>query len=130
MKLSFTVSNSPILKNIRGIFATEKIKKGQLIESCPIILFTKKEDYLIDETILGNYVYEWNKLFDCLVLGYGSLFNHSYSPNAVYKRDYKKQRMNYYAISEIKKGEEILINYNGKVENKTPLDPAHIDFKR
>lgn len=130
MKLSFTVSNSPGLKNIRAIIATEKIKKGQMIESCPVILFPLKEDDLIDRTNLGNYVFAWNKTHDCIVLGYGSIINHSFSPNTKYIRDYKKLRMNFYAISEINQDEEILINYNGKVENKSPLDPGHVDFKR
>ena len=129
MEIPIRISNSKSLKGIRCLIASRTIKKGELIESCPIIIFSEKEDELIDQTILGNYIFEWKKNDYCFVLGYGVLLNHSYNPNTLYKRDYIRKNMNFYAIREIKTGEEILINYNGMPHKKDLLDPMHIDYK-
>jgi SET domain-containing protein len=55
-------------------------------------------------------------------LGYGSIYNHSHSPNADWKQNFKTNSMVYRAIKPIKKGEEILVNYNGEPDDMTPID--------
>lgn len=108
----------------RGVFATRDIKSGELIHVAPVIVLTKDEYEIVAEhTILSNYVFNWHKRHkNCaLALGYGSLFNHSYNPNALYKLQLKKQTIDFYAYTDIKAGEEILINYNGDPDNNEPL---------
>ena len=56
-----------------------------------------------------------------LLLGYGSLFNHSYEPNAEYKIITEENLIRFMAIKKIKKDEEIVMNYNGKTKDKTKL---------
>jgi SET domain-containing protein len=42
----------------------------------------------------------------------GTLYNHSYQPNAQFIRDYPRRLMNFVAVRPITPGEEITINYN------------------
>ncbi len=119
--LPYAVGISPTL-HIRGMVATVDIKKGAIIERCPVILVPKSEQEHLFKTKVKNYFFDWTKKECAVVLGYGSLVNHSFTPNAIYKWDYKGKFMLYVAISDIKKGEEVLINYNGIPNDETPLD--------
>lgn len=49
------------------------------------------------------------------------LFNHSYEPNAIYEINFNNHTFDFYAFKDIKAGEEILINYNGDVDDKELL---------
>jgi SET domain-containing protein len=129
MQLSFFVGISPTL-NIRGILAARQIKKGVLIEKCPIVLIGKREEPLLKRTVLRNYYYEWDSEHHCFALGYGSLLNHSYTPNARYVRDYETRHLIIRAHRHIKKGEEITINYNCHPDSTDPLEPHLLDFDR
>ena len=51
-------------------------------------------------------------------LGYGSIYNHSYEPNAKYEKDFLNNMLIFRAIKIINKGEEIVVNYNGDPNNK------------
>lgn len=106
----------------RGIFAKKDIKRKSIIEISPVIVFDKTDSKKILNTKLASYIYDWSKK-NCfaLALGSGSLFNHSYSANARYEMDYKKKIIRFIAHKDIKKGEEILINYNGNIECKDKL---------
>jgi SET domain-containing protein len=73
---------------------------------------------------LGNYVFVWEDNKFAVALGYGSLYNHSYEPNAKYIR--KKDKILFQAIKDIKSGEEITINYNG---NPKSQDKVWFDVK-
>lgn len=111
-------------KNGRGVFAMKDFKKGELIESCPVLTFTPKERKRLEKTLLNFYIYPWRSTRGAsLALGYGSIYNHSYTPNADWKQNFKKLAMEYRAIKDIKSGEEIVINYNGE-----PDDTKEIDF--
>jgi uncharacterized protein len=125
MRLPIVVGVSPTLK-IRGIIASENIKKGRVIERCPVILMPKKEEKLIEQTIVSNYYFDWSNTYNALVLGYGSLYNHSYTPNAQYVFNYKKKLMVYRAIKSIPKGEEITINYNYYPRSKAKIEEKYM----
>ena len=53
-------------------------------------------------------------------MGYGSLYNHSYRPNARCD-DESGQTKVFRALREIAPGEEIVVNYNGEPEDETPV---------
>jgi SET domain-containing protein len=53
-------------------------------------------------------------------LGYGSLYNHSYHPNARYD-DRGEQTMVFTAIQDIAPGDEITVNYNAEPLDQSPL---------
>lgn len=107
----------------RGIFALKNFKIGEIIESCPVINITPKERKIVEKTIFNYYIYPWRStLSGSLVLGYGSLYNHSFDPNADWKQNFKTNSMVYRAVKPIKKGEEITVNYNGEPDDKTAID--------
>ena len=68
---------------------------------------------------LNTYFYLWDKKHVAVSLGYGSLYNHSYEPNARYIHGEKQ--LTYRALRDIEEGEEITINYNFKPEDRTPV---------
>lgn len=105
----------------RGVFCTQPISKGEIIEICPVIIVPPREMKLIDSGILYNYYFVWEQpaLTYAIALGYGSLYNHSYEPNVEYLPDYANETLDFFAIKDIKIGEEILINYNGTPEDKS-----------
>ena len=66
----------------RGVFARRDFKEGEAVECAPVILLTEKEWILVEPTILGNYVFETEEDKVALALGYVSLYNHGFKPNA------------------------------------------------
>lgn len=115
-------------KKGRGVFALKDFKVGEVIENCPVLIFNTKERKHLEKTLLNYYIYPWRSTRGAsLVLGYGSIYNHSYSPNADWKQNFKTQSMVFRAISPIKKGVEITVNYNGEPDEKTPIDWFEIE---
>lgn len=110
-------------KKDRGVFALKDFEEGEIIENCPVINITSKERKHCEKTILNFYIYPWRSTRSgSIVLGYGSIYNHSFNPNADWKQNFKTKRMVYRAIKPIKKGEEITVNYNGEPDDMTPID--------
>jgi SET domain-containing protein len=97
----------------RGVFAKRDIARGRVIEVSPVLILSANDSKKIANTSLVNYHYEWGKGTYALAMGAGSLFNHSYKANAQYYMNYNNDTISFYAVRDIKKGEEIFINYNG-----------------
>ena len=107
----------------RGVYALKNFKEGDIIERCPVLNLTPKERQHCSKTMLNFYMYPWRSTRSAsIVLVYGSLYNHSYEPNADWKQNFHTNKMIYTSIKPIKKGEEILINYNGEPDDKTEID--------
>lgn len=107
-----------------GVFALRNFKKGETIENSPTLTLTPTERKHCEKTMLNSYMYPWKSTRSAAIaLGYGSIYNHSFDPNADWKQNFKTNQMTYKAIKDIKKGEEILVNYNGE-----PDDTTHIDW--
>lgn len=105
----------------RGVFATRVFQEGDLIETCPVIVVPEGE--IEDDTALDPYTFRWTATTVAIVLGLGGLYNHSYRPNAIYRRRVEAREMEFIAHRDIHAGEEIFVNYNGD-----PLDQAPLDF--
>ena len=104
----------------RGVFAVKPIRKGDVIERAPVVLVPIR--HFVDglkNPMLRKYFYIWTKRHVVLSLGYGSLYNHSYAPNARYLHG--RSRMIYFALRDIAAGEEITINYNYHPGNKAAV---------
>jgi SET domain-containing protein len=129
MHLPFAVGVSSTL-HIRGLLATEDIKKGQIIERCPLILIPYSQEEVIDKTILKKYYFEWTREYIAIALGYGSLINHSYTPNVKYFHDYKNTLLTFRAIKAITAGEELFINYNWDPSDTETVSEELIDFNK
>ncbi len=119
----------------RGVFARHVIGQGTLIERVPVILIPK--DQVPDESKspsqpcrISWYVYAWGEQeghdYVALALGYGSLYNHSYKPNAVFRLE-TPDVVEFVAIRRIEQGEEITVNYNGQPDDNSPVDFIVVD---
>lgn len=105
----------------RGIFAARTIEKGELIHEAPVIVCQNIQIMFLHSTILRDYYFNWSDDRAAIALGYGSLFNHSYTPNARFKNNLEKEMIDFFAIEKIEAGEEILVNYNGEPDDKKAL---------
>lgn len=107
----------------RGVFTTKNIPADTVIEISPVIVLSPTERKKIEGTLLYHYIFEWGptRRKAALGLGYISLYNHSYESNCEYEMDYDELTMSVKTIRDIKKGEELFINYNGVPSDKTPL---------
>jgi uncharacterized protein len=106
-----------------GVFAVRNINIGEIIESCPVLTLTPTERKHCEKTILNHYIYPWRSTRSAsVVFGYGSIINHSFTPNADWKQDFRATRMVYKALKSIKKGDEITVNYNGEPDDTTPIE--------
>jgi hypothetical protein len=111
----------------RGVYALKDFSKGEIIEKCPILELSDTEASLARKTLLDNYLYDWNERYkSCLPLGYGLIYNHSYRPNARYNFDHSRKLIIYKAIKNIRKGREILVNYNYDPNDRSPTDVSGI----
>ena len=84
----------------KGIFATRDIKTGELIEVSPVLVSCKDEWKYLKKTILFNYCFTWGEDYEqiAIALGYGSLFNHSYTPNATFINNIDNLSIDFFAI--------------------------------
>ncbi len=105
----------------RGVFARQDIPAGTVFERVPVIVIPAEEVLeSADNPVLAHYVFDWGRGTVALALGYGSIYNHSYRPNARYD-DEGRQTKIFTALRDIAAGEEITINYNGHEDDLTPV---------
>ena len=74
----------------RGVFTSENIEVGTVVEESPVIVMTGAERKFLDQTILHDYIFEWGEKKDqcCMALGYVPVYNHSYKSNCEYEMDF------------------------------------------
>ena len=96
----------------RGVFATAPIAPGETIEICPVLRIPMEEVELINSTLVAAYYYTWNGAAG-IALGFGSLYNHSSTPNAEYLKHIDEDLLVIRALSTIALGEEITTSYSG-----------------
>jgi uncharacterized protein len=102
----------------RGVFARRRIAKDTIIERVPVVALPVQEVFgATAKSTLSEYVFRWREGEVAIALGYGSLYNHSYEPNA---RFYSEGRLTqlFSALRDIDAGEEITINYLGASNNR------------
>jgi SET domain-containing protein len=99
----------------RGVFTSQPIAAGTLIELAPVVVMTAEDRINIDKTLLHDYIFEWGKKLDqcAMALGLVSVYNHSYQANCEYGMYFKKDAISIIAVRDIDAGEELFINYNG-----------------
>jgi uncharacterized protein len=117
--MAFTQSDSIEVKRIkgkgRGVFARRTIRKGELIEKVPMLVLPIEQSKC--GSVVSDYCFAWGRDTVALALGYGSLYNHSYRPNARYD-DVGPQTKEFTALRDIQPGEEITVNYNGEPRSR------------
>ncbi|MET0242808.1 MAG: SET domain-containing protein-lysine N-methyltransferase [Flavitalea sp.] len=107
----------------KGVFTSEDLPRGTVIEMSPVIVMNGSDRKLIDQTKLYDYIFEWGDGEDqcCMALGYIPMYNHSYKSNCEYDMDYDDEIMTIKTVRKIKAGEELFINYNGEWNNEKKL---------
>ena len=111
----------------RGAFAKKKIEKGTVIDVAHVVPIPNKEYKKVCKTILFNYCYIWEDpkhmpaFKNAVTLSVSQFINHSYEPNVKYLYDYENKAIEFSAIRDISQGEELLVNYNGLVDDKSPM---------
>lgn len=114
-------------KKGRGAFAKKPIKKGTLIDVAHVVPLPNKDYEKICNTILYHYCYVWEdpkhlpEFENAITLSVSQFMNHSFKPNVKYLYDYKKKAIEFTALRNIADGEELTVNYNGIVGDKTPV---------
>ncbi|MFW0861982.1 MAG: SET domain-containing protein-lysine N-methyltransferase [Candidatus Komeilibacteria bacterium] len=93
----------------RGVFAAVDIKKDELIETAPYIVIGDND--ASGELLHYEFGHEEGKNLFCL--GYGSMYNHSKKANIEYRYSSNKLKdcLDFVALRDIKKDEELFISY-------------------
>ena len=112
---------APTILRGKGVFCSQDIETGIVVEISPVIVMPGTDRKLLDQTLLHDYIFEWgddrNKC--CMALGYIAVYNHSYTSNCEYEMDYDNAMISIKTMTDIKAGEELLINYNGDWNDQT-----------
>src|SRR5882724_9915328 len=92
----------------RGVFTSEDITAGTVIEIAPVIIMGKEDRVLLDQTLLHDYIFEWGAASRqcCMALGYVPVYNHSYQSNCEYEMDFANASIAVKSVRAIKAGEE------------------------
>ena len=107
----------------RGVFTSEALPAGTLIECSPVIVMGQDARRLLDQTLLHDYIFEWGEQKDkcCMALGYVSVYNHASRSNCEYEMDYDNDTISITTVRDIEAGEELFINYNGDWDDDRPV---------
>jgi uncharacterized protein len=102
----------------RGVFAKVDIPSETVFERVPLLVFETEQ---LEDSELMDYVFIWGKKTVAIALGYGSLYNHSYTPNARYYDGPGRIKV-FMTLRTIRAGEEILVNYNGDPKSRDKVE--------
>jgi uncharacterized protein len=107
----------------RGVFTSEPIAAGTVIEIAPVIVMSGTDRLHLDKTLLHDYIFEWgdNQERCCMALGSIPMYNHSYASNCDYEMDFDAETITVTTMRAIAAGEELFINYNGEWNNEKPV---------
>ncbi len=107
----------------RGVFARVAFEAGEVVESCPVIELPEEQLVQVGNTILHSYFFQWGGTRDdgAIALGFGSLYNHTNDPNAMYVRKLEQKTIDFVALRPIAPGEEITVSYHGGFGDRSPV---------
>ncbi|MEI8142343.1 MAG: SET domain-containing protein [Chitinophagia bacterium] len=107
----------------RGVFTTEAIPAGTIIEIAPVIVLNQADRKMVDTTLLHDYIFEWGigEQEAALALGYVSMYNHHVDANCTYDMDFENKTIQIQTKRAIAVDEELCINYNGDGVTDKPV---------
>lgn len=99
-----------------GVFADQPFSPGQIIEICPVVDIGIKRGEITN--FLKDYRFNWPQGIEdwekqVMPLGYGCIYNHRDEPNANWRSNLQTNCFEYYALTKIKRHEEIFTWYGG-----------------
>ena len=98
----------------RGVIVLKNIRAGTIIEKSPVIVVPEHQIEMLSRTVVGDFPFDWKtgeEDGEAILLGWGSLFNHSTEPNVAFCRDYEEKCITFYTLRRIKVGEELVYDY-------------------
>lgn len=104
-----------------GVFTSKRIKKGTTIEVSPVIVMNKQDFDLLNKTKLHDYIFHWQGNTCCMALGLISVYNHHAPSNCEYFQYFEEGTIEIRTVRDIKKNEELTINYQGEAGSTTPV---------
>ena len=106
-----------------GVFTSEAIRANTIIEVSPVVVMKQSERKLLDQTLLHDYIFEWgdSKRQCCMALGYVPVYNHSFNANCEYEMEFEEEVIKVRTVRNVRKDEELFINYNGTFNDRKPL---------
>jgi len=110
---TFNMSRVEFSKRDHGgytITSKTQFAREEIIEICPIILVGVEAKAI---PRLKDFIFEINKTNNMygVVLGYGSLYRHSQTPNCRFAYNSSNKQMYFIALRPIQMGEELTIDY-------------------
>tara|TARA_B100000683_G_scaffold169650_1_gene163499 strand:- start:628 stop:1014 length:387 start_codon:yes stop_codon:yes gene_type:complete len=102
-----------------GVFATDNIFKGEILEECHFMSIPYIKDIAKEYKGIFNYPFLFpieNPTELAWPFGYGCIYNSSKNCNADWCIDSERRLFIFTAIKDIKKGEEICTNYEDNVD--------------
>jgi len=97
-----------------GIFTTKAIPADTTLDECPYLRISADEC----ADTLDDYVFNLEPSEEdgdsevySLVLGWGSLFNHSYEHNTEYWHDTDRDLIVFHTIKKVSAGKQLFVNY-------------------
>lgn len=108
------VDRSPI--HGLGVFSLEDIEEGEIFEECLFLVLPIEKGET--SSLLVDYRFNWPQgtsdwQKQVVGLGFSSFYNHSSNPNAAWRSNMDKDTFEFFAVKNIKKGEEIFVWYGG-----------------
>jgi hypothetical protein len=99
----------------RGVYAARAFEEGDVVETSPAV--TLEDSYRCLPSSVQRIVFDWSYLAKseikhAIALGFGSLYNHSDSPNLTYDADSVMKSIRFVASRKIIPHEHLTINYN------------------
>ena len=103
----------------RGVYAARPFSKGELVEVAHVVELQGPWDALPEP--IRQRVFSWKLLTGAkakyaLPMGFGTIYNHSDSPNLRFEGDRFNQVMRYVATRDIADNEQLFIDYNQAVD--------------
>lgn len=111
----------------RGLFATRRLASDVLLVTSPILLIPAEQRESLLQTIVDDYVYEWDEDGTAaLVLGPSSMCNHDPDPNAYLWLVPDGPVAELWTTRPIAAGEEITVSYRAEGDDA----PLWFDVRR
>ncbi|KAG8893418.1 hypothetical protein FRC01_013606, partial [Tulasnella sp. 417] len=103
-------------KKGRGVFATQPIPSGTVVDISPVLLFPK-ENYATHAkyTIVDDYAFVWGDGQMALAMGLGSMMNHEETPNVSYSILREAHCIKFTTMKSVQTGDELCIYYGSKL---------------
>lgn len=96
-----------------GVFAIDKINKGEIIEECHLLSIPFKlgtfDSFLVNHKF--NYPSHGKVEEYVIPLGFGAIYNHSDNNNAFWRTNSENKTFEFVAIRDIEIGEEVCTHY-------------------